>query len=151
MVSLSSATENETLTLASKLAKAVTSPCFITLNGQLGAGKTTFSRGFLTALGHKGHVKSPTYTIVEPYELNDVQIFHFDLYRIQDTEELELLGLRDYFQKPAIILMEWSEHGAEILPTADINCNIRVQNAGRFFEFKSGTLKGQAILQQISR
>lgn len=150
MSSLFLDTESATLDLATKLAKAVTSPCFITLNGQLGAGKTTFSRGFLTGLGHKGNVKSPTYTIVEAYDLDGLSVFHFDLYRIQDTEELELLGLRDYFNGAAIILMEWSEHGAEILPEADINCNIQVQNSGRLFELQGKTPKGQAILQQLT-
>ena len=149
MLSLLLNTEAETLDLAEKLAEAVTSPCFITLNGRLGAGKTTFSRGFLQALGHVGNVKSPTYTMVESYQLKVGTVFHFDLYRIQDTEELELMGLRDYFLQPAIILMEWPEHGANMLPVEDINCNIHVQNSGRLFELEAKTEKGQTILQQI--
>jgi len=149
MISIDLATEQDTRAFATKLASALKSPCLIALNGQLGAGKTTFSRGLINALGHKGNVKSPTYTIVETYALENMKVFHFDLYRIQDTEELELMGIRDYFQEEAIILIEWPEHGVEILPEADINCNIRVQGSGRIFELFSQTPKGQAILQQI--
>ncbi len=141
--------EAETLFFAKKLAHALSFPCFMTLSGQLGAGKTTLSRGILQSLGHQGNVKSPTFTIVEPYQINTLNIYHFDLYRIHDIEELELMGVRDYFKEKTLILMEWPEKAAEILPEADINCNILIQGAARKFELTANTTIGIAIIQRI--
>lgn len=141
--------EAETSTLAKRLAKVITIPCFITLSGQLGAGKTTFTRGLLQALGFTGKVKSPTFTIVESYPLSQVTVYHFDLYRIYDIAELELIGIRDYFEKKALILLEWPEHAATILPVADIECNIEVQEKGRVFTFIAHTKLGISLLQLL--
>lgn len=111
--------EEEMLHIGECLAKLLKAPMLIYLQGPLGAGKTTLVRGMLRGLGHQGSVKSPTYTIVEPYHLPSEMIYHFDLYRLNDPEELEALGFRDYLSSTAICLLEWPERAAAILPKAD--------------------------------
>ena len=105
--------------------------CIIYLEGELGAGKTTLVRGFLHKLGWHGHVCSPTFTLLEPYKLATVTVYHFDLYRLQRAEELIYIGSRDCFTKQNICLVEWAERGQGFLPKADLLCNFIFGNQGK--------------------
>ena len=123
-LSLQLNSENDTEQFAQHLAKFVQSGV-IYLIGDLGAGKTTFTRYLLQHMGHQGAVKSPTYTLVEPYKINNNEIFHFDLYRLKDPYELELMGIRDYLEVPnALFLFEWPSKGGDEIPQADLVINI---------------------------
>ena len=114
-----------------KLALSCKSGDCIVLNGPLGAGKTTLVRGFLKSLGHQGIVKSPTYTLVETYKLNNRNINHFDLYRIAKPEELEYIGWRDYFADQAINLIEWPEKAESLLPSPNYVITIKLLTENR--------------------
>ncbi len=120
----------------------------IHLIGDLGAGKTSFARAFIQTLGHDGAVRSPTYNIVQNYSPGKT-IYHFDLYRLSDPEELEALGIRDYFSEDAICLIEWPENGADILPTPDLTLTITFDQKNRCLAFTAGSEKGHKILSNM--
>jgi tRNA threonylcarbamoyladenosine biosynthesis protein TsaE len=117
--------------LGAELFKSVPSKCLIFLQGDLGAGKTTFARGFLRAAGYNGTVKSPTYTLVEEYVIGGRKIFHFDLYRVVDPEELEWIGIRDYFDQDSVCFIEWPDKGKGFLPNPDIIITLKPQGLAR--------------------
>ena len=119
------------------------------LSGNLGAGKTTFVRGFLRATGYQGKVKSPTYTLVEPYEIAQIPLFHFDFYRLNSADELEYMGIRDYFQANAICLVEWPEKAQAQLPSSDIEINIAIQEDSREVNIKANTQRGKDVLGRL--
>jgi len=119
------------------------------LQGELGAGKTTFVRGFLRQFGYKGAVKSPTYTLVEPYSFVEKPVYHFDLYRLNSPEELEHIGWRDYFGSTAICLVEWPEKAGSRLVQPDLLVRIEFPEIGRKLVFEAKSSPGKALLQSL--
>jgi len=158
--------EAATLNFASVLAKVTQPNLTIYLHGNLGAGKTTLVRGLLHALGHVGKVKSPTYTLVEPYLIKSnagfrldepaLNLYHFDLYRFNDDEEWESAGFRDYFNAESVCIIEWPEKAQNVLPTPDLNVTLSIKQfdlssePGRAIHISAHSILGQQCLSAIS-
>ena len=136
--------------LGAALAEAADQGLVVFLEGDLGMGKTTLTRGFIQSRGHSGAVKSPTYTLVEPYALASGTVYHFDLYRLGDPEELEFMGILDYFGEDAICIVEWPGRGAGVLPPADLVINLERDGKGRRLQLCASSAKGKSVLAHLA-
>jgi tRNA threonylcarbamoyladenosine biosynthesis protein TsaE len=144
--------ETEMVALGERLGRALTQypgALSVHLLGELGAGKTTLTRGILRAFGHDGAVKSPTYTLVEAYEFPSRTVYHFDLYRLGDPEELEYMGIRDYFADHSLCLIEWPARGDGVLPKPDLVIDISVAGEGRRLMLQANSPAIAALLPPI--
>lgn len=142
--------EEDTLALGAAFAQGCWHGGSIFLNGDLGAGKTTFSRYLLRGFGYQGTVKSPTYTLVESYNLPELTVYHFDLYRLRDPEELEFMGIRDYFAPGFLCLVEWPERGAPLLSQADVDIQLAILSpSSRKITLTANTAHGEAMLSGL--
>ena len=143
------ADEEAMLAFGASLATRIPLGMVVYLRGDLGVGKTTLCRGFLEAKGHKGNVKSPTYTLVEPYKISDKTIYHFDLYRLSDPSELEYIGWRDYFGEDAICMVEWPEQGEGVLPEPDLDIEILPLQHGRRVKCFANNIKAINVINSL--
>lgn len=142
------ADEAATLAAGADMAGKLKSGLTIYLHGDLGAGKTTFVRGLLRGLGYAGKVKSPTYTLVEPYVISRLNLYHFDLYRFIDPDEWDAAGFRDYFNPQSICLVEWPEKAGDLIPQADIDVSLLPQDNGRMLRIRANSSLAQECLAQ---
>ena len=142
------ASEDDTLALGRALGAALEPGLVIYMIGDLGMGKTTLARGCLRGLGYQGRVKSPTYTLVEVYELSRLHLYHFDFYRFDDPQELADAGFREYFAPNAVCLVEWPEK-ATGLPAADVRIELRPAGAGRTVDLRADTEAGRLCLSRL--
>lgn len=145
------ASAEDTQALGARFARVLDPGCIVYLRGPLGTGKTTLVRGLLRALGHEGTVRSPTFTLVEPYEAGGRRLLHLDLYRLADPEELEYLGLRDFLDGEAIILVEWPERGRGMLPPADLEAALDYAGDGRACTLSTATERGRRIMARLKK
>jgi tRNA threonylcarbamoyladenosine biosynthesis protein TsaE len=151
MFELQIAGESQQEALGAALAAVIEPPCVVYLAGDLGTGKTTLARGLLRELGYQGRVKSPTYTLMEPYDLPSLHCYHFDLYRLADPEELQFLGIEDLLQSDALLLVEWPERGEGVLPMADLILKIFHQGQSRRVELQPTDEKGAQIINNLQK
>jgi tRNA threonylcarbamoyladenosine biosynthesis protein TsaE len=148
-VSLADAAATESLgaALARAIAAAGMRSLVVLLRGDLGAGKTTFARGFLRACGHEGPVPSPTYTLIEPYAFDAFDVNHLDLYRLGDDAELEFIGWRDL--DSSVRLVEWPERAPESMRESDLVIELAAAGAGRRAHVAAGSMAGAAVLERL--
>jgi tRNA threonylcarbamoyladenosine biosynthesis protein TsaE len=140
------AAEADTLALGAQLAPGLRPGMVIYLCGELGAGKTTLVRGLLRALGVTERVKSPTFSLVEPYTISSLYLYHFDFYRLTRHEEWIEAGLREHFNRDSVCLVEWPEKAGELLPAADVTINMEVSGSGRKVALSAASEAGKNCL-----
>lgn len=145
------ADENEWLLLARSWVEAIPPGFRLYLSGELGAGKTTFTRSLLRQWGITEAIKSPTYTLVETYEVKNQVIHHFDLYRLQSPLELHYIGLEMYFNPEAIVIVEWPEKGSDVLPMADMLCTLSYHKQGRSLHCAACSPCGHLVLERLGK
>ncbi len=145
------ATAEDTAALGVRLASACREGLIIFLSGELGAGKTALARAFIGAMGYQGRITSPSYALVESYRSPSRSIFHFDLYRLAEPEELEFIGVRDYMEPDAVWLVEWPEHGAGVLPPPDLEIALRYAQPGRYADLRPSSESGRKLLERLQK
>ena len=143
------ADENATLNYAHRLARALQPGMVIYLHGDLGAGKTTLVRGILNELGYTGRVKSPTYTLLEPYSVGNLEVRHFDLYRLNSPKEWQEAGFDDEFNGQNIFLIEWPEQALGSLPLADIDIHFHILTDSREVTMLANSPLGKQCLKPL--
>lgn len=143
------ANESDTTRLGAQIAHALRPGLVFHLHGDLGAGKTTLVRGILRALGFEGKVKSPTYTLVEVYNVSRLNLYHFDLYRFADPDEWEHSGFREYFNSASVCMVEWPEKAQGFLPAADVEIVLRIRDGGRDVGLTAVTEAGKECLNRL--
>jgi tRNA threonylcarbamoyladenosine biosynthesis protein TsaE len=148
-ITLNLADETATLALSQRLAGQLKPGMVIYLLGDLGAGKTTLVRGMLNALGYSGRVKSPTYTLLEPYRAAGLDLRHFDLYRMHDESEWESAGFRDEFDGHNIFFIEWPEKAQGLIPHADLEISFKILALGREVAIQANSEMGKQCLGQL--
>lgn len=141
--------EPATLALGERISRVLGNGLVVYLHGDLGVGKTTLVRGILHGMGHVGKVKSPTYTLVEPYVISGINLYHFDLYRFVDEEEWEASGFRDYFNKQTVCFVEWPEKAGQLIPLADLDIQLTPQENGRKVVMTANTAAGKHVLEAL--
>jgi tRNA threonylcarbamoyladenosine biosynthesis protein TsaE len=139
----------QTRRLGADIAAAIDDGLQVHLQGELGAGKTSLVRALIGALGYTGKVRSPTYTLIEPYQVNERELWHLDLYRLADPEELEFLGIRDLERPDAIVLVEWPQNGEGMLPLPDLLIELIYKGKGREARLRAMSPRGARIIKQL--
>jgi tRNA threonylcarbamoyladenosine biosynthesis protein TsaE len=141
--------EAATLALGGTLAAGAIEGRTLYLRGELGTGKTTLARGLLRALGYRGRVKSPTYSLVEPYTISRLHLYHFDLFRVKDEEEWSSLGFREYFNPHSLCIVEWPERAGAALPLADVEARLEFAGDGRLATLAAHSAAGEDWLSRL--
>lgn len=141
--------ENASAELATEFARVLAPPCVIYLHGDLGAGKTLFTRAYIHALGFEGYVKSPSYGLLETYEVAGQTVLHLDLYRIEDPEELEFLAIRDLYGENTVLMVEWPDRGEHFLPLPDVVLEFGETDESRFIRCRPFTRKGRELASKV--
>lgn len=141
--------EAATLALGAALAERAAKGLVLYLHGDLGAGKTTLVRGLLRALGYAGRVKSPTYTLLEPYVISGLHLYHFDFYRFKDKTEWVSSGFREYFNPDTLCIVEWPERAEDLLAPADLGVTLEIDGESRRATLESHSAAGASWLSSL--